>query len=65
MKTKNGINNTKMPMKEQYAVYEKVPAHGSEENGAILGPYDSKEDAEKAAIKYGYTSSNYYIDKEK
>lgn len=54
-----------MPMKEQYAVYEKVPAHGSEENGAILGPYDSKEDAEKAAIKYGYTSSNYYIDKEK
>jgi hypothetical protein len=30
-------------MKEQYVVYEKVPAHGSEVNGIILGPFKTQE----------------------
>jgi hypothetical protein len=47
--------------KEQYAVYEKVPAHGSEVDGVILAPYKSKEEAEQARHKYGYSSDNYYI----
>jgi hypothetical protein len=51
-------------MKEQYAVYEKVPAHGSEANGIILGPFDTKEEAETLGKKYGYLNGdNYYVDK--
>lgn len=46
----------------RYAVYEKLPAHGSEVNGIILCPFNSKEDAENARNKYGYGNSNYYID---
>jgi len=49
-------------MKEQYAVYEKVPAHGSEANGIILGPFKTQELARLSA-EYGYTSDNYYVDK--
>jgi len=52
-----------MNLREQYAVYEKVPAHGSEENGIILGPFNSEEDAQQARKKYGYSSSNYFVDK--
>jgi hypothetical protein len=48
--------------KEQYVVYEKVPAHGGEINGVILGgPFKTKEDAEQARQKYGYNSDNYYV----
>ena len=43
--------------KEQFAVYEKKPAHGKEENGVILGPFNTKHEAEQAKKKYGY-----YID---
>jgi hypothetical protein len=50
-------------MKEQYVVYEKVPAHGSEVNGIILGPFKTQELARLSAEKYGYTSDNYYVDK--
>lgn len=50
-------------MNNQYAVYEKTPAHGSEVNGVILGPFKSEEEAEKAREKWGYTSENYYVDK--
>jgi hypothetical protein len=45
-----------------YAVYEKEPAHGSEVNGVILGPYKTKEEAEVSRVKYGYNNDNYYID---
>jgi hypothetical protein len=49
--------------KEQFAVFEKVPAHGSEVNGIILGPFNTKEEAIEKRIEYGYTSDNYYVDK--
>lgn len=52
MKTKN----------EQFAVYEKKPAKGKEENGIILAPFNTKEEAEQAMIKYGYNIDNYYVD---
>ena len=48
--------------REQYAVYEKVPAHGGEVNGIILAPFKSKEEAEQSRQKYGYSSDNYYVD---
>jgi hypothetical protein len=48
--------------KEQYAVYEKEPAHGKDKDGVILAPYNTKEDAEQARVKYGYSSDNYYVD---
>jgi len=51
-----------MNLREQYAVYEKVPAHGSEANGIILGPFKSEEDAQQAREKYGYNTDNYYVD---
>ena len=46
----------------EYAVYEKEPAHGRYKNGVILAPYDTKEKAEEARKKYGYTSENYFVD---
>jgi hypothetical protein len=46
---------------KQYAVFEKVPAHGKDTDGIILGPYKSKEEAELAGQKYGYNTDNYYI----
>ncbi len=52
-------------MIEKYAVFEKVPAHGSAENNVILAPYSSKEEAEDAARKYGYNTDNYYVDTNK
>jgi len=50
-------------MKEQYAVYEKEPAHQGDINGIILGNYNTEEEAQEARRKYGYTSDNYYVDK--
>jgi hypothetical protein len=48
--------------KRYYAVYEKVPAHQNEENGVILCPFPTEEEARAAMIKYGYNTENYYID---
>jgi hypothetical protein len=47
----------------QYAVYEKVPAHGSAINNVILAPYKSEQEAQEAREKYGYNNDNYYIGK--
>ena len=52
-------------MRKYFAVFERTPAHGSEENGVIMGPYNTKEEAEAARVKYGYTSDNYYVDEYK
>ena len=51
-----------LKMKDKYAVYEKTPGHGKDYNGVILGPYNSKEEAEKEGKKYGYTGEDYYVD---
>jgi hypothetical protein len=48
---------------DQYAVYEKEPAHGREVNGIILAPFNSKEEALEKGKKYGYYGDNYYVDK--
>ena len=50
-------------MKEQYAVYEKEPAHGKDKDNIILAPFNTKEEAEQTRLKYGYGSDNYYVDK--
>jgi len=55
------VKNTMNILGEQYAVYEKTPAHQNKENGVILGPFNTKKDAEYARKKYGYTSDNYYV----
>jgi hypothetical protein len=47
--------------KIQYAVYEKIPAHGKEPDNIILGPFNSKKEAKLNGSKYGYTGDNYYI----
>lgn len=49
--------------REQYAVYEKVPAHGGQINGVILAPYNTEQEAQVAREKYGYNTDNYYVDK--
>lgn len=49
--------------REQYAVYEKKPAHGGKQNSIVLGPYNTKEEAEQAMERYGYNNENYYVDK--
>ncbi len=49
--------------KEQFAVYEKKPFHGKEENGVILAPFNTKHDAEQARLRFGYNNDNYYVDK--
>lgn len=49
--------------REQFAVYEKEPMHGKDKNGVILAPYNTKEEAEQARVKYGYDNDNYYVDK--
>jgi hypothetical protein len=46
---------------KQYAVFEKVPAHGSKPNGVILCSYNTKEEAQSAGEKYGYNTDNYYV----
>ena len=56
------IRDTFNLTKEQYAVYEKTPAHGSQVNGVILGNFSTPEEAQIAREKYGYTSDNYYVD---
>lgn len=48
---------------ERFAVYEKEPAHQNEKNGVILEPFNTKEEAEQARVKYGYGDNNYYVDK--
>lgn len=52
-----------MKTSEQFAVYEKNPAHGKDKDGVILAPFNSMEEAEQASIKYGYRGDNYYVDK--
>ena len=47
---------------KQWAVYEKQPAHQKDKAGIILAPFDSKEEAEQARIKWGYSGDNYYVD---
>ena len=56
------ISIIKQKFPEKWAVFEKVPAHGSTENSVILSPYNSKEEAESAREKYGYGTDNYYVD---
>ena len=51
-----------MKNREQYAVYEKSPAHGSEEYDVILAPYNTPEEAQKARELYGYNTDDYYVD---
>ena len=46
---------------KQWAVYEKQLAHGKDKDGIILAPFKSKEEAEQARIKYGYSGDNYYV----
>jgi|688.fasta_scaffold1179945_2 hypothetical protein len=46
-----------------FAVYEREPAHGATPNGVILSPYNTKEEAEEAKVRYGYNTDNYYVDK--
>ena len=50
-------------IRDWFAVYEKIPAHGSTPNNIILGNYNSKEEAELARKKYGYDNENYYVGK--
>ena len=50
---------------ESFAVYEKEPRHGKDKDGVILEPFNTKEEAEQARIKYGYGDDNYYVDKMK
>ena len=45
-----------------YAVYEKEPAHGSQKDSIIMGPYKTKEEAKEDGEKYGYHGDNYYVD---
>jgi len=49
-------------VKIYYAVYEIEPQHGKNINEIILAPYETKEEAELARIKYGYCDNNYYVD---
>jgi hypothetical protein len=50
---------------ERFAVYEKEPRHGKDKDGVILEPFNTKEEAEQARIKYGYGDDNYYVEKMK
>jgi hypothetical protein len=51
-----------MTNKIQYAVFEKVPAHSNKPDSVILGPYNTKEEAQGDRVKYGYDTDNYYVD---
>lgn len=51
-----------MSKRKQFAVFEKTPAHGSEVDGIILGPFNTEEEAIEEGNKYGYNSDNYYVD---
>jgi hypothetical protein len=48
--------------KEMWAIYEKEPAHGSQRDGIIMGPFKTKEEAKEVGEKYGYHGENYYVD---
>jgi hypothetical protein len=48
--------------KEMWAIYEKEPAHGSQRDGIIMGPFNTKEESEEVGEKYGYHGENYYVD---
>ena len=48
--------------KEQFAVYEKEPAKGKDNNTVILAPYNTIKEAENAKKRYGYNNNNYYVD---
>jgi hypothetical protein len=50
---------------ERFAVYEKEPRHGKDKDGVILEPFNTKEEAEQARVKYGYGDDNYYVEKMK
>ena len=49
-------------IKTQYAVFEKVPTHSNKPDSVILGPYNTKEEAQGDRVKYGYNTDNYYVD---
>jgi hypothetical protein len=51
-----------MEKKKQFAVFEIEPRHGKDENGVILRPYNTKEEAGIAGKKYGYYGDNYFVD---
>jgi len=51
-----------MTNKIQYAVFEKIPAHTNKPDSVILGPYNTKEEAQGDRVKYGYDTDNYYVD---
>lgn len=57
-----GIIEKLIMKRKQFAVYEKMPAHGKEEKNVILAPFNTKEEAEEAGKKYGYNTDNYYVD---
>ena len=48
--------------KIRFAIYEKIPRHGKEPNGLILGPFDTEDLAKEAGEKWGYSGDNYFID---
>jgi len=48
--------------KIRFAIYEKIPRHGREPNGLILGPFDTEDLAKEAGEKWGYSGDNYFID---
>jgi hypothetical protein len=48
--------------KIKYGIFERVPSHGREPNGLILGPFDTKEIAQEAGEKWGYSGDNYFVD---
>jgi hypothetical protein len=47
---------------QRFAIYERIPAHGNKENGSIMGPFNTREEAEEAQKRYGYCTDNYYVD---
>lgn len=47
--------------KKEFGVFEITPAHGSEPNGLILGPFTTEDEAKSKALKYGYYGDNYYV----
>lgn len=46
---------------EQFGVFEITPQQGKDENGLILGPYPTEDEAKQNALKYGYYGDNYYV----
>ena len=46
----------------QYAVYERIAAHGAVDSGIILSPFNTVAEAIEAGKRYGYHGDNYYVD---